>query len=144
MENAGYQVKWRRQLRLIHTAEIRQADAVTDLEWVVDSDYRFFPTIADELFGYILHPVDLAANRVMAAAGRSEVRDLVDVVTVHEQILPLGAVIWAAVDKAPGYTPEGVSLIRPSAVTLMLAGLKSRWMMPFSCAPSRPAAICRA
>ena len=34
----------------------------------------------------------------MAAAGRREVRDIVDVVTVHETILPLGAVIWAAVD----------------------------------------------
>jgi hypothetical protein len=44
----------------------------------------------------------------MAAAGRREVRDLVDLVTVHETILPLGAVIWAAVEKAPGFTPEGL------------------------------------
>jgi hypothetical protein len=44
----------------------------------------------------------------MAAAGRREVRDLVDVVTVHETILPLGAVIWAAVEKSPGFTPEGL------------------------------------
>ena len=28
--------------------------------------------------------------------------------TVHERILPLGAVIWAAVDKSPGFTPEGL------------------------------------
>jgi hypothetical protein len=32
----------------------------------------------DETFGYVLHPVDLALNKVMAAAGRREVRDLVD------------------------------------------------------------------
>ena len=44
----------------------------------------------------------------MAAAGRRELRDIVDVVTVHETILPLGAVVWAAVEKAPGYTPEGL------------------------------------
>ena len=62
----------------------------------------------DELFGYVLHPVDLAMNKVMAAAGRREVRDLVDLVTVHHAILPLGAVIWAAVEKAPGFTPEGL------------------------------------
>src|SRR5262249_2001089 len=31
-----------------------------------------------------------------------------DVVTVHETILPLGAVVWAAVEKSPGYTPEGL------------------------------------
>jgi len=44
----------------------------------------------------------------MAAAGRREVRDIVDVVTVHETILPLGPVVWAAVEKSPGYTPEGL------------------------------------
>jgi hypothetical protein len=27
---------------------------------------------------------------------------------IHDTILPLGAVIWAAVDKAPGFTPEGL------------------------------------
>jgi hypothetical protein len=47
-------------------------------------------------------------NKVMAAAGRREVRDLVDLVTVHERILPLGAVVWAAVEKSPGFTPEGL------------------------------------
>ncbi len=62
----------------------------------------------DDTFGYVLHPVDLAMNKVMAAAGRREVRDLVDLVTVHETILPLGAVIWAAVEKSPGFTPEGL------------------------------------
>ncbi len=74
---------------------------------VVDSDYRFFPTIKDEMFGYILHPVDLATNKVMAAAGRRELRDLVDLVTIHEAILPLGAVTWAAVEKSSGFTTEG-------------------------------------
>jgi hypothetical protein len=34
---------------------------------VADSDYRSFPTMADETFGYVLHPVDLAMNKVMAA-----------------------------------------------------------------------------
>jgi hypothetical protein len=83
-------------------------DAVPRLEWVVDSDFRFFPTMPDETFGYMLHPVDLAMNKVMAAAGRREVRDLVDLVTVHTEILSLGAVIWAAVEKSPGFTPEGL------------------------------------
>lgn len=55
-----------------------------------------------------LHGPKLATNKVMAAAGRREVRDIVDAVTVHETILPLGAVVWAAVEKSPGYTPEGL------------------------------------
>lgn len=108
LESGGYNVLWLRQLPLIYTAEVKQGDDSTRLEWVVDSDYRFFPTMKDETFGYILHPVDLAMNKVMAAAGRREVRDLVDLATIHETILPLGAVIWAAVDKAPGFTPEGL------------------------------------
>jgi hypothetical protein len=105
---AGYGISWFRQLPLIYTAEVTQGDASTRLEWVVDSDYRFFPTMQDATFGYVLHPVDLAMNKVMAAAGRRELRDLVDLVTVHETILPLGAVIWAAVEKSPGFTPEGL------------------------------------
>lgn len=105
---AGYGVSWLRQLPLIYTAEVTRGEAGTRLEWVVDSDYRFFPTIPDEAFGYVLHPVDLAMNKVMAAAGRRELRDIVDLVTIHETILPLGAVIWAAVEKSPGFTPEGL------------------------------------
>ncbi len=105
---AGYGVAWLRQLPLMYTAEVTQADASTRLEWVADSDYRFFPTIPDKTFGYVLHPVDLAMNKVMAAAGRRELRDIVDLVTIHRTILPLGAVIWAAVEKSPGFTPEGL------------------------------------
>src|SRR5271157_3152462 len=108
LAGAGYRVSWLRQLPLIYTAEVAERDAATRLEWVVDSDFRFFPTVRDEDFGYILHPVDLATNKAMAAAGRREVRDLVDLVTIHDTILPLGGVIWAAVEKSPGYTPEGL------------------------------------
>lgn len=108
LTTAGYRVSWLRQLPLIYTAEVILGDAGTRLEWVVDSDFRFFPTMPDEIFGYMLHPVDLAMNKVMAAAGRREVRDLIDLVTVHETILSLGAVIWAAVEKSPGFTPEGL------------------------------------
>lgn len=92
----------------MYTAEVTQGAASTRLEWVADSDYRFSPTAQDQTFGYVLHPVDLAMNKVMAAAGRRELRDIVDLVTVHETILPLGAVIWAAVEKSPGFTPEGL------------------------------------
>ena len=108
LEAAGYKVEWLRQLPMIYTAGVTKDDDGTRLEWVVDSDYRFFPTMRDELFGYVLHPADLAMNKAMAAAGRRELRDLVDLVTIHQTILPLGAVIWAAVEKSPGFTPEGL------------------------------------
>lgn len=84
---------------------VRQGEAM-QLEWVTDSAFRFFPTQADELFGYVLHPVDLATNKASAAADRREPRDIVDLVTIHENILQLGAVLCAAVGKFPGVTPE--------------------------------------
>jgi hypothetical protein len=108
LEQAGYGVIWLRQLPLIYTAEVRQGSDRTRLEWVVDSDYRFFPTVKDEMFGYVLHPIDLAMNKTMAAAGRRELRDLIDLVTIHDVILPLGPLIWAVVEKSPGFTPEGL------------------------------------
>jgi len=108
LEAAGYAVRWVRREPAIYTAEVTGPTGATHLEWLVDSDFRFFPVMQDDTFGYALHPIDLAANKVMAAAGRRELRDIIDAVTVHETILPLGAVIWAAAEKSPGYTPEGL------------------------------------
>lgn len=73
---------------------------------VHDSAFRFFPAQPDEVFGYVLHPVDLATNKTSAAADRREPRDIVDLVTIHETILPLGAAICAAVGRFPGQSPE--------------------------------------
>jgi len=67
---AGLQVRWQRREPTFYQALISGGDETTKLEWVVDSDFRFFPTIRDDEFGYVLHPVDLAANKVMTAAGR--------------------------------------------------------------------------
>ncbi|MGC8494960.1 MAG: hypothetical protein ACP5SH_24840 [Syntrophobacteraceae bacterium] len=108
LQAEGLDVVWQRREPAIYIAEIRSGRERTHLEWVVDSDFRFFPTVKDELFGYMIHPVDLATNKVMAAAGRQKAADAVDLLTIHQHVLPLGAVIWAAVEKAPGYTPEGL------------------------------------
>jgi hypothetical protein len=110
LEAAGFSVTWLRQLPSIYTAQISAANESTRLEWVTDSDFRFFPAVKDEdgVFGYVLNPVDLAINKAMAAAGRREVRDIVDLVTTHETVLQLGAIVWAAVEKSPGFTPEGL------------------------------------
>ncbi len=139
LQAAGYKVAWLRQLPTIYTAAVTQGGAGTRLEWVVDSDFRFFPTIRDEEFGYILHPVDLALNKVMAAAGRRELRDLVDVVTVHDTILSVGALVWAAVEKSPGFTPEGlIAEIRRSSNYP-----KAEWSKLMSSQPLDPQNILR-
>lgn len=106
--DAGYQVEWIRQQPAIYSASIRSGLDETKLEWVADSDYRFFPVLRDDQYGFVLHMVDLAVNKLMAAASRREPRVVVDLLTLHEHLLPLGAIVWAAVNVAPGYTPEGL------------------------------------
>jgi hypothetical protein len=108
LEQHGYSLEWMRRDPSIYSVRVGRANESTKLEWVVDSDYRFFPAMPDEVFGYILHPVDLATNKVGAAYGRREPRDVVDLLTIHDRILPLGAAIWAAAGKALGFTPEGI------------------------------------
>jgi len=104
----GFAVNWLRREPGIYAAIMHRGDENTKLEWVRDSDFRFFPTIQDELFGYRLHLADLATNKALAAAGRREPRDVLDLLYIHQEHLPLGAVIWAAVAKDPGYSPESL------------------------------------
>ena len=78
----------------------------TELQWVQDSAYRFFPLIEDELLGLTLHPFDLATNKLLALAGRRVPRDWVDTITCSEDIQPLGLLAWAANGKDLGLTPN--------------------------------------
>ena len=105
--DAGFQVAWLPGRGSGKRAVLVEGHGeTTQLEWVADADFRFFPAQKDELFGYVLHPADLATNKASAAADRRVPRDIVDLVTIHERILPLGAVITAAVGRFPGMTPE--------------------------------------
>jgi hypothetical protein len=103
---AGLNLSWGKVQTGKRQAQIEGLGETMQLEWVADSDFRFFPAQQDELFGYVLHPVDLATNKASAAADRRESRDIVDLVTIHQSILPLGAVICAAVGRFPGLSPE--------------------------------------
>lgn len=108
LQEHGYVLEWQRREPGIYAVLASGGGETTKLEWVVDSDFRFFPTMPDETFGYVLHPVDIATNKIAAAYGRREPRDVVDLLTIHDRILPLGAVVWAAAGKALGFTPEGI------------------------------------
>jgi hypothetical protein len=103
---AGLKLSWGKIQSGKREADVDGLGESIQLEWVADSAFRFFPAQRDELFGYVLHPVDLATNKAAAAADRREPRDIVDLVTIHEDILPLGAVICAAVGRFPGQSPE--------------------------------------
>lgn len=105
LASAGYQVEVELSLPGFVRAVVRQGDAATRVDWAHDSAWRFMPLVRDPLGGLLLHPVDLAINKVLALAGRDEPRDFVDILYVHERVLPLGALCWAAVGKDPGFTP---------------------------------------
>jgi hypothetical protein len=106
LTEAGLKLSWSKTQTGKRQAEVNGLGETMQLEWVADSAFRFFPAQRDDLFGYVLHPVDLATNKAAAAADRREPRDIVDLVTIHENILPLGAVICAAVGRFPGQPPE--------------------------------------
>lgn len=104
LQKAGYTVAFGRVREGKREAIVTREGERISLEWATDA--AFFPTQPDSLFGYVLHPVDLATNKAAAAADRRVPRDVVDLVTVHDRILPLGAVVCAAEGKFPGVTPE--------------------------------------
>lgn len=89
-------------------ATVTRGDQATKIDWAHDSDWRFMPLVADPLGGLLLHPVDLAVNKVLALAGRDEPRDFVDILFIHAQVLPLAALVWAAAGKDPGFTPRSL------------------------------------
>src|SRR5262249_41929001 len=73
-----------------------------------DSAFRFFPAQPDPEFGWCLHRADLATNKVLALAGRSAVRDFLDVLYLHRSYLSVGALCWAACGKDQGFTPSSL------------------------------------
>lgn len=69
-----------------------------------NSARRFLPTLRTEGAGLQIAPIDLGTSKLLALVGRDEPRDYLD---IHEvmNLLPLGALCWAAAGKDPGFTP---------------------------------------
>ncbi len=106
LRQAGLSVTWQRRNDTFRSALIGIGGSATRMDWSFDSDYRFFPAEKDEVFGYRLHPADQATSKVIAAIDRSETRDILDLKTISERILPLGPVAWAAAERSPGRSPD--------------------------------------
>ena len=90
-------------------ARIARRDELVLLEWCYTDTWRFFPIEADAVLGWRLHPFDAITNKAIALAGRSETRDLIDLVSYAPEF-PLERVIWAAAGKDDGWNPH--SLLR--------------------------------
>jgi hypothetical protein len=105
LEAAGWQVSVELSLPGFIRATVGRGSDLTRVDWAHDTAWRFMPLVRDPLGGLLLHPVDLAINKVLALAGRDEPRDFVDILFVHQRVLPFAALCWAAVGKDPGFTP---------------------------------------
>jgi hypothetical protein len=102
----GFAVSRLIENRAFIRAQVLRGEDRVLIDWATDSAYRFFPVVADVDIGYKLHLADSAVNKCLALAGRTEVRDVVDVLTLHDSTMHLGAMVWAATGKDPGYTPD--------------------------------------
>lgn len=89
-------------------AIVSRDEESTQIDWAHDSAWRFMPLVQDELGGLLLHEVDLAVNKTLAFAGRDEARDVVDMDYILQNILALGPLVWAAVGKDPGFSPDSL------------------------------------
>ena len=112
------------------------------LEWVRDTAYKFFPVIDDPELGFRLHDADLAVNKCLALANRNEVRDILDLIQLHQTSISLVNACWGACGKDPGFSPPMLidcmrrnSIIRPEVleaedVTRKVSptALKSQWL----------------
>ena len=101
----GFTIRWLLRQPYLHRAEVSRTTGTLRLDWCYDSAFRFFPVQPDPDFGYCLHPADLATNKALALAGRSEIRDYLDILYLDTNYLSLGSACWAACGKDQGFTP---------------------------------------
>lgn len=108
LQHHGFEVQVVRERPSYVEAEISAGGESVRMEWARDSAYRFFPLVRHDELGLVLHPFDLATNKVLALVGRLEVRDWVDVIHCAERLQPLGYLAWAASGKDPGFGPAAI------------------------------------
>lgn len=106
LREAGYEVDTIAEHRGFVSAVVRRERDSTILDWAHESSWRFLPLFDIPGGGVMLHPIDLAINKLVALANRREPRDVVDVIFADTHILPFPALVWAVVEKNPGLNPS--------------------------------------
>lgn len=81
----------------------------TKIQWVQAGSWTFFKPVPDPEYGWRLHMADLAVNKALAAGGRKQVRDYIDLTLIHRHIIPLWHAIWAAPGKDPSWSPGSLT-----------------------------------
>jgi hypothetical protein len=108
LESQSFGVRVLRERPSFVEAEVDSGGTVLLLQWTRDSAFRFFPLVAHDDFGLVLHPFDLATNKVLALVGRLEVRDWLDTLLCHQRLQRFGYLAWAACGKDPGFSPGAI------------------------------------
>ena len=80
----------------------------THLQWVAEGLNGFFPAIEDEEVGFRLHFADLAVNKLMACAGRKELRDFIDMWMIDAYSIPLWRIALAVPGKDNQWSPWSI------------------------------------
>ena len=106
LQQNNYTLEWAETQETLQRATVSKDGRSTKVDWAYDSAFRFFPVQPDVELGFVLHPMDGATNKVLALAGRGELRDYLDVLFLHRIVLSLGALAWAACGKDIGFTPQ--------------------------------------
>ena len=94
------------------------------IQWSQALNLEYFAPVPDPDFGQRLHFVDLAANKTLAAAGRTVERDFVDLWMLDSYIMPLWRMACAAGSKSPDFGP--LALIDRISFNYTLATRKNR------------------
>lgn len=109
LEAAGLSVERLRDRPGLVEAVVGSGNGRTRLQWVEAGAWNFFQPVPDAECGFRLHMADLSVNKVLAAAGRREVRDYVDLFLIHRHIMPLWHAIWAAPGKDESWSPGSLA-----------------------------------
>jgi hypothetical protein len=105
LESSGFALEIGLQQAGLVRCVVKKGSESTKVDWAHDAAWRFLPSLPHPIAGYVLHPIDLAINKLLALVGRDEPRDFLDIMFAHQEVLALGALCWAAAGKDPGFTP---------------------------------------
>ncbi len=82
--------------------------ASATLQWTKALNLEYFAPVPDEDFGQRLHFVDLAVNKILAAADRRVERDFYDLWMLDKYVMPLWRMACASSGKLPEYGPLAI------------------------------------
>ena len=109
LEAAGFAVHPRRGFSgFRECAVVKPMTGTSVLQWTAALSGEFYAPVPDPQFGHRLHLADLAVNKTLAAASRTEMRDFVDLWMLDRHVMPLLRMACGAPGKDEGLNPFSV------------------------------------